>query len=37
MKPKLLKTKAEYDAALRRIDKLMSAAPGSSRAEELEL
>jgi HTH-type transcriptional regulator/antitoxin HigA len=34
---KILKTEAEYDAALERIDALMNAAPGSSEEEELEL
>jgi len=34
---KILKTEAEYDAALERIDALMNAAPGSSEEEELQL
>jgi len=37
MKIKILKTEAEYDAALERIDALMDAAPCSPEGEELEL
>ena len=37
MKLKTIKTEAEYDAALARIDELMDAEPGSPEAEELEL
>lgn len=37
MKPKVLKTEAEYEAALQTIETLMDAAPGSPEEEELEL
>ena len=37
MKPKLIKTEAEYDAALAHVDTLMSTSPGSPEADELEL
>ena len=37
MKPKLIKTRQEYDAALARIDTLMDARPGTPRGDELEL
>ena len=37
MKAKLIKTEQEYEAALVRVDDLMSAQPGTSRFEELEL
>src|SRR5947209_7835669 len=37
MKPKVIKTKAEHEAALARIDKLMDAAPNSPQGDELEL
>jgi HTH-type transcriptional regulator/antitoxin HigA len=37
MKPKVLKTEAEYEAALQRVDRLMDASIGTARAEELEL
>ena len=33
----ILKTEADYEAALERIEALMDAAPGSSEEEELEL
>lgn len=37
MKPKILKSETEYEAALARVDYLMDAAPGSAEEEELEL
>ena len=37
MKAKVIKTKAEYEAALARIDKLMDAAPKTPEGDELEL
>jgi HTH-type transcriptional regulator / antitoxin HigA len=37
MKPKILKSETEYQAALARVDALMDAAPGSAEEEELEL
>src|SRR6266404_3193946 len=37
MKPKVIKTEAEYDAALERIDELFDAKPGTSEGDELEL
>ena len=37
MRPKMIKTTAEYEAALARVDALMSAVPGSPEGEELEL
>lgn len=37
MKPKILKTEDEYNAALARVESLMDAAPGSAEEEELEL
>ena len=37
MNIKILKTEAEYEAALERIDRLMNAPPGSAEEEELEL
>jgi HTH-type transcriptional regulator/antitoxin HigA len=37
MRPKVIKTTAEYKAALARVDVLMSAAPGTPEADELEL
>ena len=37
MKPKILKTAAEYSAALAKVDSLMDAKPGSKQEEELEL
>jgi HTH-type transcriptional regulator / antitoxin HigA len=37
MKAKVIKTIAEYEAALARIEKLMDAAPGTPRGDELEL
>jgi len=37
MKPKIIKTEAEYQAALEHLESLMDAAPGSPEEEELEL
>jgi hypothetical protein len=37
MKAKIIKTEAEYTAALARVESLMDAKPGSPKAEELEL
>ena len=37
MKAKIIKTEAEYDEALKRIEVLMDAAPGSPEEDELDL
>jgi HTH-type transcriptional regulator/antitoxin HigA len=37
MKPKILKTEAEYSTALAKVESLMDANPGSKQEEELEL
>jgi HTH-type transcriptional regulator/antitoxin HigA len=37
MKPKLIKTKADYEAALRRIEEIIDAVPGTPDADDLEL
>lgn len=37
MKPKILKTEDEYQAALSRVESLMDAKPGSAKEEDLEL
>lgn len=37
MKPKVIKSEAEYEAALAHVAELMDAAPGSPAEEELEL
>lgn len=37
MKAKVIKTKADYEAALTRIEKLMDAAPDTPQGDELEL
>jgi HTH-type transcriptional regulator / antitoxin HigA len=37
MKPKVIKTEAEYKATLARIDKIFDAKPGTARGDELEL
>lgn len=37
MKPRIIKTEAEYQAALARVAELMDAAPGSPEEDELEL
>jgi HTH-type transcriptional regulator/antitoxin HigA len=34
---RIIKTKAEYEAALARIEKLMDAAPHTAQGDELEL
>lgn len=37
MKPRVLKTEADYTRALAKVDRLMDAKPGSPQEEELEL
>ncbi len=37
MKPKIIKTEAEYTEALARVESLMDAKPGTAKEEELEL
>lgn len=37
MKPKLIKTKADYDAVLKRIEEIFDSVPGSPEGDELEL
>jgi HTH-type transcriptional regulator/antitoxin HigA len=37
MKPKLIKTRADHQAALRRIEAIFDAAPGTMEGDELEL
>ena len=37
MKAKVIKTKAEYEAALTRIEKLMDAAPNTPQGDQLDL
>ena len=37
MKPKIIKSEAEYQTALARIEKIFDAKPGTSRGDELEL
>jgi HTH-type transcriptional regulator / antitoxin HigA len=37
MKPKVIKTESEYEAALARIEKLMDAKPNTAHGDELEL
>ena len=37
MEAKIIKTEAEYEAMLKRVDALMDAAPGSPEEDELEL
>ena len=37
MKPKVIKTEADYEAALDRIDEIIDAKPGTPEADELEL
>ena len=37
MKPKIIKTTAEHEAALAPVESLMDAEPGSSEEQELEL
>ena len=37
MKAKVIKTEADYDAAMARIDELLDAKPGTPQADELEV
>ena len=37
MKPKIIKTEADYEAALTRIEKIFAARPGTADGDELEL
>jgi HTH-type transcriptional regulator/antitoxin HigA len=37
MKPKIIKTKKDYKAAMARIDEVFDAVPGTPEGEELEL
>ncbi len=37
MKPKIIKTEAEYEGVMSRIEKLFDAKPGTPRGDELEL
>ena len=37
MKPKVIKTEAQYQAALARIEKIFDARPGTPKGDELEL
>src|SRR5262249_41993176 len=37
MKPKIIKTEAEYQATLARIEQIFDAKPGTARGDELEL
>lgn len=37
MQPKIIKTEAEYEAALRKVESLMDAEPGSPEEDALEL
>jgi len=37
MKPKIIKTEAQYEAALARIEKIFDAKPGTPKGDELEL
>ena len=37
MKPKVIKTRADYAAALMRVEELMDARPNTSEGDELEL
>jgi HTH-type transcriptional regulator/antitoxin HigA len=37
MKPKIIKTEAEYQATLARIEKIFDAKPGTAKGDELEL
>lgn len=37
MKPKVIKTEAEYEAALARVDEIFDAKPGTAKGDELEL
>lgn len=37
MKPKVIKTQAQYEATLARIEEIFDAKPGSAKGDELEL
>jgi len=37
MKPKVIKTEADYEAALARIERIFDAKPGTGKGDELEL
>ena len=37
MKPKIIKTEAEYDAVMARIEEIFDATPGTPEGDELEL
>jgi HTH-type transcriptional regulator/antitoxin HigA len=37
MKPKLIKTKAQYEATLARVEAIFNAKPGTAKGDELEL
>ena len=37
MKPKLIKTKAQYEATLARVEAIFDAKPGTAKGDELEL
>lgn len=37
MKPKVIKTKADYEAAMARVEAIFDAKPGTSKGDELEL
>lgn len=37
MKPRVIKTEAQYEAALARIEKIFDAKPGTAKGDELEL
>ncbi len=37
MKPKIIKTEAQYQTALARIEKIFDAKPGTPKGDELEL
>jgi HTH-type transcriptional regulator / antitoxin HigA len=37
MKPKIIKTEAQYQAALARIERIFDAKPGTAKGDELEL
>ena len=36
MKPKIIKTPAQYEATMARIDKIFDAKPGTPKGDELE-
>ena len=37
MKPKVIKTQAQYEATLARIEEVFNARPGTAKGDELEL